>query len=277
MRKVYAFDADGTLLRKDSTVHPKTKQVLKKISEQGGILIVATGRGLPTAKQVLEQVPFFDYIVCSNGVVAYDVKKDKFIIHDALNPDHIQYFMDLKNNHDLVLTIDTPPRNFTLVKDDGDKLPDWFATEALTTGFDNRAFAKEQEVWDYMSQGNNKNMIVKYALRIKEAENQKWFNAVSEHVKDAKAYITNRFFIDVNPTGTSKYNGIEFILKKIGETVNHLTTFGDSNNDMEMVENAHVGVAMGNATDELKAVADVIIGDHDTDAIAKFLENEIHD
>ncbi|WP_027334403.1 Cof-type HAD-IIB family hydrolase [Mycoplasma elephantis] len=275
MKKIYAFDADGTLLTKDSVVHPQTKEILKKIKNNGGILVVATGRGLPSAKLLLDEVPFFDYIVCSNGAVVYDIKKDKYTILKTLNPEHIQYFMDIKNKYDLVLTIDTPMRDFTLVKNDGDTIPEWYKYEDFTTGFDSRVYSKEKDVWDYMKIGNNKNTIAKYAVRIKEAENVMWHDKISQHVTDAKAYITNRFFIDVNPAGTSKFTGIQYVLKLLRENSSHLVAFGDSNNDIEMIENAHIGVAMGNATEELKSVADVIIGDHNEGSIGLFLKNEI--
>lgn len=75
-------------------------------------------------------------------------------------------------------------------------------------------------------------------------------------------------FFDMNPAGLSKAEGIEKILDIIGATREETMAFGDGGNDVEMLEYAGTGVAMGNAMDEVKAKADFVTLSVDEDGIS---------
>ena len=75
-------------------------------------------------------------------------------------------------------------------------------------------------------------------------------------------------FFDVNPAGLSKAEGIEKILGMIGASREEIIAFGDGGNDKEMLEYAGTGVAMGNAMDDLKTMADYVTLSVDEDGIS---------
>lgn len=77
--------------------------------------------------------------------------------------------------------------------------------------------------------------------------------------------------IDAYPAGVSKAAALDIVRSKFDISVAESMAFGDAENDISMLRDAGVGVAMANAADATKSVADIIIGHHDTDAIADFL------
>ncbi len=78
-------------------------------------------------------------------------------------------------------------------------------------------------------------------------------------------------WLDINPEGVSKGSALELIRRRIGVEPVHTIAVGDQRNDFEMLRWAARGVAMGNAPDEVKAVADEVTGDVDDDGLVDVL------
>ncbi len=83
----------------------------------------------------------------------------------------------------------------------------------------------------------------------------------------ASMHISNEVYLDINPIGVSKLTGITEVAKRMGIDISEIMVFGDSGNDLEMIKGAGYGIAMSNATEEAKAIAQEVIGHHDTDTI----------
>lgn len=80
-------------------------------------------------------------------------------------------------------------------------------------------------------------------------------------------------FTDVVPKGQSKVRGIDTLCRAMGITAKECMAFGDGGNDIEMLCHVGLGVAMGNASDTVKAMADAVCQSVDDDGIAKFIES----
>lgn len=268
--RIFAFDLDGTLLNSENYVNEYTNEVLKKISDQGDKIVIATGRGLQKVKPILDRFSAIDYAVCSNGAVIYDVKKDSYEVLSTLDVKDLPFMFSIQDKYDLPLVIDSPQRDATTIKGDKGKFPDWAYGGNGVMENDLSIFSDRVETTEYFNK--NSTEIVKYAFRMPQELTQEVYEQVVAATKNVVVYITNRVYVDVNPAGTSKYLGIRHIVDNFNLTLESLVAFGDSDNDLEMVQHAHVGVAMGNGTDNVKEVADIVIGHHNSDAIGKLLE-----
>ena len=71
----------------------------------------------------------------------------------------------------------------------------------------------------------------------------------------------------------SKWTAISNLANKMNIKTENIIAFGDDTNDIEMINNAGIGVAMGNAEEQLKSIADFITDTNQNDGVAKFLEN----
>ncbi|MEE3928254.1 HAD-IIB family hydrolase [Mycoplasmopsis ciconiae] len=272
--KVIASDLDGTLLTQQNLIHPFTQKMLKKAKEEFNTTnVIATGRGLQKVLPLIKEGIFddFDYVICSNGALIYDIKNKKETLLGTVNPKVFELMKDLALKHDLVLTVDTAKYNGTFLphKSNGE-LPDWLtASKVMDMNILNKYTLEEIEKIVYTPGVK----ITQIALRNPIDIAAKITDIVRENIKDTHSvFLTNGVYTDINPKGATKFNGLEYLLKSLNKTKDDLIAFGDSGNDVHMIEEALRGYAMGNSTQEAKDVADEIIGDHNTDAIGKTLE-----
>ncbi|QIW62034.1 HAD family hydrolase [Mycoplasmopsis gallinacea] len=271
MKYVFAYDLDGTLLRKDNSVHPFTLEALKKVEKNGHINVIATGRGvlkvIPLIKnKILEGI---DYIVCSNGSLIYDVLNDKITVLASLHPSAFEVVKRYAIEKELILTIDTDKYNGSFISQN-DQFPSWLSQkQIMDLNLLHRATLEEMEKVVY--DPNSK--ITQMALRNPiETALETTKQVESELDPDLyEVYLTNEVYTDVNPRGVSKITGLYKLLENLNLSKDSLVTFGDSGNDVHMLEGAAIGVSMGNGTDEAKAAANIVIGDHESGTIGEYI------
>ena len=83
----------------------------------------------------------------------------------------------------------------------------------------------------------------------------------------------NPDFADITPKGVTKHQGIDVFCKHFGLQLEETMAFGDGGNDIPMLRHAGIGVAMGNAVEEAKAVADYVTTDVDAEGVAQALKH----
>ena len=91
----------------------------------------------------------------------------------------------------------------------------------------------------------------------------------------AEAFRSEPFFLEIVPMGIDKAKGLSILLDKIGMKREELIAFGDGYNDTPMLQFAGMGVAMGNAAEEIKKAADMVTWSNNDDGVAIALENLI--
>ncbi|WLP85567.1 Cof-type HAD-IIB family hydrolase [Mycoplasma seminis] len=270
MKLVFAYDLDGTLLRKDNTIHPDTLKALEEVELAGHVNVIATGRGLKKVLPLIKDgtIQFVDYIVCSNGALIYDVYNDKTTVLNTV-PNKVFYILkDKAIENDLILTVDTIDYNGSYLPNN--QFPKWMSKEQIMDmNILNIATLEHLEKVVL----NKESVITQIALRNPIEKAKEITDSIREATKDLPCvvYLTNSVYTDVNPENISKIVGVREVLKMLNLTEDNLVAFGDSGNDVAMIEAAKFGVALGNATKDAKAVADLVIDDHQTATIGHTL------
>ncbi|TCG10719.1 HAD family hydrolase [Mycoplasma todarodis] len=267
--KAFAFDMDGTLLLPDSSgPHPETMKALKEAHEAGYKIILATGRPIYQTKATASSIGFVSYIVGNNGASLYNLKAEKNISTNFLTEELFQTMVKIGEETKSFFVMSTTENVYKLNFYDGTNVPEWVTMSVNDFGEpDKREDVEKAARTEKITQltiKNDKELILEKHTELKA----KWNEKVSMH-------IANEVYLDVNPLGASKLTGIETVLKNDGIDVSEVMTFGDSGNDIQMIEGAGYGIAMSNATEGAKAVADEIIGHHSTDTIAVKLREVI--
>ena len=231
--KIIFFDIDGTLIAMDKdTISDKTLEALKRLQANGIKLCLATGRG-----------PMLTY----NGSYCYD--------HSGT----------LYSNC-------IPLKDIERIIKNADKMG---KPVALATKDRMAANGKDQDLIDYYAFGNAE---VDVAEDFEDIKKEKVYQVlmgarVEEYQEILKgvqgAEITAWWdrAVDIIPVNAGKGAGIEKMLKHYGIDRSQAMAFGDGNNDIEMLKAVGNGIAMANASDDLKAVADEICGDVSEDGI----------
>lgn len=263
--QVVVVDVDGTLVTTDKHVTQKTKEAIIKIKEKGILFGVATGRAISSAMKMLQRYEvdhLVDFIVCSNGVEIIDLKTNHSIITYPLLKEDL-----------ITITNYMKPVNVDYCLYDGEII----YTNNLS------------EIVQRISVFNNMQPVVTPIEKLPMSESHKIVFAIpKEKVEDVRAlkktitdpryscFFTQEELFEFVDYRVSKGTGILAYIEKKNLTMEHVVTFGDAENDIDMLTKAGLGVAMANAPLDIQAIADVVTKTNDEDGVAYYL-NKLFD
>lgn len=283
--KLIATDIDGTLLRSDNTISPKTKHILIEAQKQGIRLVLASGRSYRKLMQYANELKlekYGGYLIEVNGTAVYDVthqkrtryhelkKADAVKIFNALQPFEVE-IMGLQDDS----LYDYIPQSLMPMKQayrKAHQLPDdypWTAG-AFEIVFDNRIGYPHQ----YMIQSGeeypeslNKIAAIHEAARLQEKLPQ--IKAALQD--DFWLGLTSPSYLEIMEKGVTKGNALIKLCEQLQIDVSDVIAFGDGENDIDMLEKAGIAVVMENALSAVKASADIICPSNENDGIADTL------
>ncbi|MHB0879105.1 MAG: HAD family hydrolase [Anaerolineae bacterium] len=245
---VVAVDLDGTLLRGDGSVSPRTVAALQRLGEVGKRLVVATGRRKESATTVLPPELRISGHVCNNGG---DVRLNGSSIHTCtLSPEQAQTIVCYLEGR-------WPEGTFTMVV--GEK---FYTNRQLDPAW-------QGEVADLRQKACVP--VAKLLVHLAPLEGTEAIHA--DLPEGCRMIVTGGgTWGEIVPDSISKAAGLALLLERWDLTLADAICFGDDMNDLEMVAECGIGVAMGNAAPEVKAVADLVAPTADEDGVAVVLE-----
>lgn len=252
--KAVFFDIDGTLVSfKTNTVPQSTQNSIKKLRENGIKVIVATGRSINTLAHI-SHIEFDGFITFNGGYCA--TTDGKILSKKTIDTDDIKGLINYAGNF---------PLSFSLMYEDKVEIND--ATPEVV-GMYSHVNLPVPPIHD------KENIDIKNVLQANiflrpEAETEFMVNVMP----NSTASRWTPLFADVNPGGVSKQIGIEIFCKYFDIEPTETMAFGDGGNDITMLKFTKIGIAMGNANENVKEVADYIADDVDNDGIEKALNH----
>lgn len=264
--RVIALDLDGTLLTPTKTLLPSSLQALARAREAGFTPIIVTGRHHVAIHPFYQALALDTPAICCNGTYLYDYQAKKVIEADPLPVDQALQLIDMLNEHkvhalmyvDDAMVYETPTGHVLRTLNWAQSLPP--EQRPVFTQVDSLA-QTAREV----------NAVWKFALTDEDSAK---LNAFALEVEQQLGLECERSWhdqIDIAHQGNSKGKRLAQWVASQGLSMQDVVAFGDNFNDISMLQAAGIGVAMGNAADELKAHANVVIGDNTTDTIAEFI------
>jgi len=252
--KAVFFDIDGTLVSfKSHQVPASVRQALAELKANGVKIFIATGRMLPMIT-VVDDIPFDGYVTY-NG--AYCVNEKREVIYSNPIPQD-----DLESLVDYMKT-DSFPVAFMLE----DEMVINFVNDKVEemAHHVNVEMPRIEEPCETI-----KKKIFQLCLYVDHDKEQHIMQTVFKHC------ASNRWspiFADVNVTINNKQTGIDRILEYYGIDLSETMAFGDGGNDIPMLKHVAIGVAMGNAADEVKESADYVTDSVDDNGIVNALRH----
>ncbi|HEY0222170.1 HAD family hydrolase [Lactovum miscens] len=263
-KRIFATDMDGTFLRDDRTYDlERLEKLLDKFEENQALFVSSSGRQLLALHQVFSPVKDrIAYVAENGGVVAIG---DEIIHAVRFEKAEMEELM-----RQLQIMPYSPMESFIISGLKGSYVPmtvneKYF--EAIGLYYPNC-----QKV-DSMSKLND--IMLKISTRFPEEHLEESIIWLNDKLPFARATSSGFNSIDIIPAGISKATGLEVLANHFDLTLEDATVFGDQMNDFEMLSHAGTGVAVGNATDRIREIADYVIGTNDESAVLAEMEKLI--
>lgn len=269
-KKLIFFDIDGTLLNDKKTINPSTISTIKSLQKEDFTFCLATGRGLSEGiLDLANQLSLNDYLVLANGNYIWDIKNQKLItLGSPINKNIISWFVEKAKEY---------KRQLNLFFEDGSIKYYYFGKNINIDIKEPKFFVIGPTIYNFENLDNLENDLNKSIIHVGIKAEQNIINKIFNEFQDldmsqlVKTSTVSEIFLEVESLGVSKWLGIQFVQRKLNVSNEDSYAFGDSLNDLDMLENIGNPICMGNADQALKDKMKVIIGDNNSDAISNFL------
>lgn len=250
--RLLLFDLDGTLLQSDKTISKRTLSAIKRCREKGMMIGVSTSRSEQNCMIFLKEL-MPDILITSGGAL---VKKGEEYIYKAeFSETETRNMIDMARTvcgEDCEITIDTAEAHYWNYKTDPKKLDQSWG-ESIYTDFNE--FSE---------------CALKMCVEIFDENNAK---VLAERLAQCDCIrFSDGYWYKFTKKNVTKENAITRITQDCGIGTESVIAFGDDFADIGMLELCGLGVAMGNAIDEVKSRADIVAGSNDEEGIAHFIE-----
>lgn len=253
-RKIVFFDIDGTLWDWNGVIPKSTKEAIKRLKENGHIPVISTGRsrGNVRKKELLDMG--FEAIIAACG---QHVECDGEIIYeDYLDTDTVVKIIDLSKKYNVPIVLEGPKKDF--ISDTGFEEDTFVDIMKEVMGEDAVLLSKYSPEFKVNKVSGDEGTFSNFEPFKEEMQKLMRFmyHGLASGVFEKGNSIVGVF--ECTKFGASKADGIKLLCEKFGIKREDSLAFGDSVNDLEMIEYAGIGIAMGDGSEELKAKADYV-------------------
>ena len=254
--KLIALDMDGTILDNKKKISSGNATAVKKALDAGIIVTFATGRMFRAAKHYADDLQLDIPLVVYNGARIEESVSEKVLGDWPLNRDTANGVINYCHSNGIYVQTYIHDRLWTY-KD----CPEVRAYSSL----EGVPYEVKGDTMLSLPDSPHKLLVVSTHFYEVKAEIERLF--------PGKVVLTSSAenFIEVMEPGITKWRAIEMLGKKLGIDQQEIMCVGDSDNDVNMLENAGVGVAMGNATDDVKDRVKIITADNEHDGVAMII------
>ena len=286
MYKLVVIDLDGTMLNSYGVVTNETKEVIKKVEKQGVEVVIASGRPIDSIKEIAKEIESKNYFIAGNGAIIYDIKNDEIIYEKTLSKEKVLEIIKICEDNSISYNIYTE-------------------NEILATSLKYNVLYYHKENLKKEESKKTKINLVKdmyeYVKNKEDArflkiticdENKTVFNSIIRKVKEIKdiealeishmsrktikqgteEFEISYYYTEISTGNVDKWNAIEFLMEKLKIDKEEIMAIGDNLNDKKMIENAGLGVAMGQSTPTILELADEVTSTNDEEGISKILQ-----
>jgi Cof subfamily protein (haloacid dehalogenase superfamily) len=270
--RMIAIDLDGTLLSPDGSVSPRNKAAVRRALQAGLLICFATGRNWTESVTVLDAVEHYSTAVFVGGAMVIDTKAGKTLHRQGVNPQLAREVCRALESlgHAALVLQDTGSAGVDYLVQKGAVLNDatsqWMvATSAQVHEVDDlSSFPHEHTIRVGICAGHDETGRVRDVLKAQ----------FGDRVLCQSLYVPTYSVevLEVFDPAVNKWQGILHVAETHGVQPGQIVAIGDDINDLPMIQNAGLGVAMGNARPEVLAAAKRVIKTNSEDGLAEFLE-----
>lgn len=266
--KMIALDLDGTTLTSDRKITSRTREAFRRAAEKGVHIVVSTGRAYTSLPEEVLSIPYIEYAITSNGAHINYIDSGVSIYDSYLSPAAVREIAKLYEELDVEIEIFIGGQAY---------MDQRYYDQIVKYGLSYRS--AEYVLWSRKPVSGVEKLMLENIDRIENVnfcfETVEALEAARDRIESipestvSSSFVTN---LEVGGPNTSKKTALKELTGRLGIDRSELMCCGDAPNDIEMLEYAGLGVAVGNAWGGTKEHADYITSTNDEDGVAKAIE-----
>ncbi|WP_296647554.1 sugar-phosphatase [Romboutsia sp. 13368] len=267
MYKLIALDIDGTLLNSEKKITNEVYNSIQEAKKNGAKVVLSTGRPLPGVTPLLNELNLNDdgdYVICFNGAVVQEVKSKKVLSNIEMCHDDFILINNLAKKNNTHVHINTPT-NLIIPEE----TPNKYTIHEATLNNIDIVSMKEEDIDDDITYC--KVMIIDEPEKLEEV-----LENIPKELFDKYTIVRSApFFLEFLNKNANKGNALKELCNNINIPISKSIAVGDEENDQHMIKMAGLGVAMGNARDSIKEIANYVTCSNNEHGVAKVIDKFI--
>ena len=285
MYKLITIDIDGTLLNSNGEISVENKNAISKAIKKGIEVVLASGRIINSIKTIANELGANKYLIAGNGALVFDIQNNEIIYSNYIEKQKVIEIINICEENSIFYTISTED---TIITKSLNYNVLFYTSENLKNEQNKRInITVIQDIINYINQ-YEKNDFLKITVcdadqivftrileKLKKIDDidvldishisRKQIATTTQNIEIAYCYteITNK--------NVDKWSAVKFLAKKLNIKDEEIICIGDNANDLEMIKNAGLGVAMKNGLSVVKDEANVITKSNNDDGIAHII------
>ncbi len=260
--RLIVFDVEGTLIDDNKELSLKTILVLHKLQQKGMAISFATGKTFPSVEELIEALNIKVPIILSNGALIQRPNRE-MVFNEFLSGDVLRELLEASESCGADLVLYTPDHIFAK--------KETFNTDQMKAIYKERieAIGSWAAIRMHLSQVCKVIFVNRLDIPLISRLKADLLVTFDGRVNFCAPTLNS---IEILPFGVSKKTGLVHLAEVLHVSMEEVMAFGDQMNDLDIIEHAGIGVAVGNAVNELKEIADYVVGSNNEDGPAAFLE-----
>lgn len=280
MYKLIAIDLDGTLLNSYGEITDKNKEAIKYALNKGIEVVLASGRDPQTMKKISQELGIENFLIAGNGASIYDIKLEKNIYENFLEIDKALKIIKICKENSIFFSVYTTngiiteglEYNIKVFYNENNFRPNKKRTNIeIVKDIYNHIQEKRPNILKIIICDENKIIFNNIIEKMKSVKNVEILEV--EHMSKkvlrigTQEYPIEYFYTEVTNKNANKWDAIQFLIGKLGIEENDVICIGDNMNDLKMIKNAGLGIAMKNSAIEKQNIADYVTEDNNSDGV----------
>lgn len=266
--KLILTDLDGTLLSHHRAVSPANLAALQRAAERGAEIVVATGRFYGGLPRELKELPFLRYFILMNGAKVYDRKEDRVLYRAEIPMEEAEALFDYMWQQDATVDCYQNDRAY-MDRRYYDRL-DYYIPDPESRRLVRAIREPVEDFRDLVrAEGDTVQKVQCYFPHLEVRER------VMAHLEREFPHLVQTISmpanLEINHAGATKGAALLALCGAVGVDAGETAAFGDGTNDLSMIQQAGIGVAMSNGAPAVLAAADRIAPPCEEDGVAQIL------
>lgn len=252
-------------------------------------MVLTTGRGPASVKSLTEETKANHYVICGNGAIIYDLQEKKSIYQNLLDKKKILQLTQICEENSIYYCIYTEDSiitktlnyNTLFYHHENNRKPDDKKTNIhIVQDIYNYVLEREKEDYSKMMICDDDtiifNSIIKKIKMVKNIDVLDVGHMSKKIIKEGtKEHLLEYYYTEISSQNVDKWSAISYLISKLGIKPEEVIAIGDNINDQTMLENAGLGIAMGNSAPYIQKMANEVTLSNDEDGVAVAIEKHV--